>query len=111
MTDTLSAQQHARLARLHYGPTRYEAILTLSGGRRLLVGYSARRSRTGLLNMIQRNGAAILALMPDLTDEHRMTWRTGGFDFGNGARVEWSGRTQRDALMATELPFVGGAAP
>lgn len=108
MSHTLSPTQQAQLARLHDGPTRYEAVLTLADGRRFLVGYAARHSKAGLVAMIRQNGPAILALMPDLTDEHRMTWKAPAFDFGNGARVGWSGRTQRDAIMGGTLPFVGG---
>ena len=107
MGTTLSSEQHAQLARLHNAPTRYEAVLTLADGRRFLVGYSPRHSKAGLLAAIQRVGPAILAKMPDLTDEHRMTWKAAGFDFGNGARVAWSGRTQRDAIMSgATLTFV-----
>ena len=99
---------------LRHQPTRYEIVLTLADGRRMLVGYTPRKSRDGMLGAVQRVGRAILSHMPDLTDEHRMTWKRGGFDMGNGARVAWSGRTQRDALQHGPLPYVaaeaGGAA-
>lgn len=100
-------------AALAHQSTRYEIVLTLADGSRLLVGYTPRKSQTGMLSAVQRVGAAILGFMPDLTNDHRMTWRKGGFDMGNGARIAWSGRTQRDALQHGPLPYVaadGGAA-
>jgi len=105
----LTEQQIVALGRLQHCPTRYEAVLTTPEGQRLLVGYTPRKSKAGLLRAAQRVGPQIVAAMPGLTDEHRMTWAAGGFDLGNGARIAFSGRTQRDAIMAgTELPFLGG---
>lgn len=104
----LTDQQIAALGRLQHGPTRYEVVLTTPDGRRFLVGYTPRKSKPGVLRAAQRVGQQIIAAMPGLTDQHRMTWAAGGFDLGNGARIALSGRTQRDAIMAgTELPFLG----
>jgi len=105
----LTEQQIAELDRLQHAPTRYEVVLTTPDGRRLLVGYTPRKSKPGVLRAAQRVGQQIIAAMPGLTDEHRMTWAAGGFNLGNGARIALSGRTQRDAIMAgDELPFLGG---
>ena len=103
MTTTLE-----KLERIQHYATRYEVALSLSDGRKLLVCYTPRKSRAGLLSAIQQRGKAILAQMPDLSDDARMTYAAAtGFDLGNGSRVHFSGRTQRDAICNNELDFIG----
>ena len=100
-TDTLE-----KLAKLQHFATRYEVVLTLADGVKLLVGYTPRRTRAGLVAAVQFQSGAILARMPGLTDEASMTATRAAVDFGNGARAAFSGRTQREAICAGELPFV-----
>lgn len=102
----LTEAQSAALGRLHHGPTRYEAVLVLPGGDRRLIGYTPRKSKPGLLRAAQRVGRQIVATAA-ITDDAQMTWRAGGFDLGGGARIEFSGRTQRDAIHGGELAWIG----
>lgn len=104
----LSTQQQTQLARLANGPTRYEAVLTLADGSRFLVGYCTRHSKIGLLAALRRVGPAILAKMPGLPDDDTMKWEKGCFRFTSGAKIAFSGRTQRDAIMCGALTFVEG---
>lgn len=87
--------------------TRYEAALIFPDGRRMLVAYVTRHTKAGLLDAIRARGKAILAQMPNLSDDAVMTYsKARGFDLGNGCRVAWTGRTQRDALCGGALPYV-----
>jgi hypothetical protein len=97
-----------RLNRLRNFVTRYEVALTFADGRKMLVCYTPRKNKAGLLSCIQSRGNAILAQMPDLSDDARLTYdKTTGFDLGNGCRVHFTGRTQRDAISNDELGFIG----
>lgn len=88
--------------------TRYEVALTMVDGRKMLVCYTPRKNKSGLLSAIQGRGKSILAKMPDLSDEARMSYAAaGGFNLGNGCRVHFTGRTQRDAICGGELEFIG----
>jgi len=93
----------------HYA-TRYEVALSCSDGRRMLVCYTPRKSRAGLLDAIQSRGRTILAHLPDLPDDARTTYAAAtGFSLGDGARVHFTGRTQRDSICNGELPFIGAS--
>jgi len=108
----LTDQQQRQLERIKHYATRYEVKLTLPDGRAMLVCYTPRKSRAGLLGALQSRGEAILAHMPGLPDDARLTYdKAQGFGLGNGARVAFSGRTQRDAIMAGELSYIGDATP
>jgi hypothetical protein len=103
MTTTL-----AKLERIQNYATRYEVALSLDDGRKLLVCYTPRKNRAGLLSAIQNRGRAILAHMPDLSDDARMSYAAAtGFNLGDGHRVHFTGRTQRDAICSGELDFIG----
>ena len=89
--------------------TRYEVILTNGGGypqgQLLLVGYTPRRSRPGLLEVMRQHGDAIIAVT-GLSDRHIPVYTPStktyhlGFD---GWSVTFSGRTQIDAQDHGEL--------
>jgi hypothetical protein len=88
--------------------TRYEVALTLADGQKMLVCYTPRKNKTGLLDAIQKRGKAILAQMPDISDDARMSYAAAsGFSLGNNCRVHFTGRTQRDAICSDELHFIG----
>ena len=108
----LTDLQTRQLERIKYYATRYEVRLTLPDGRAMLVCYTPRKSKAGLLDALQSRGKAILALMPEMPEDSRLTYtKAQGFALGNGARVAFSGRTQRDAIMAGALPYIGDATP
>jgi hypothetical protein len=108
MTD----HQQRQLERIKHHATRYEVRLTLPDGRTMLVCYTPRKSKAGLIDALQSRGKAILAHMPDLPEDAPLTYdKAQGFGLGNGARVVFSGRTQRDAIMCGALPYIGDATP
>lgn len=108
----LTDQQQRQLERIKYYATRYEVRLTLPDGRARLVCYTPRKNKTGLLIAMQERGEKILALMPEMPEDSRLTYnKARGFIMGNGASVAFSGRTQRDAIMSGALPYIGDSAP
>jgi hypothetical protein len=97
-----------KLEALRHYATRYEVALSFADGRKMLVCYTPRKNKTGLLNVIQDRGKAVLAQMPDLSDDARLTYAAEtGFSLGNGCRIHFTGRTQRDAICGNELEFIG----
>jgi hypothetical protein len=95
-------------AALHNHPTRYEVELHTADGRRFLVGYTPRRSFTGLLAAVRKMGKSILAITN--LPEDATTSRNGtALGLGYGHVIRFTGRTQRDAIVGGELPFVGRA--
>lgn len=97
-----------KLEALRNYSTRYEVALSFADGRKMLVCYTPRKNKSGLLDAIQGRGKAILAQMPDLSDDARLTYKAAtGFDFGNGTRAHFTGRTQRDAICNGEMDFIG----
>jgi len=73
----------------------------------MLVAYTPKRSKAGLLDAIRGKGATILTYIPDLPDTPYTYSKTSGFILGDGTRINFSGRTQHDAIVLGELPFVG----
>lgn len=93
----------AKLARLQNHHTRYEIVAT-NGPDKILVGYSARKGRRGLLGMVRLHAEAWMSFTGD-----------NGLNFAKRAadgammgkwKINFSGRTQRDAILAGELPFI-----
>ena len=95
-----------RLSLLRNYATRYEAICVSADARRALVAYSGRHSFQGLVAAVRRNGAAVAAFL-GLDDTAIMSRKGARLAFSNGAMIEWSDRTQRQAIMEGELPWVG----
>jgi hypothetical protein len=91
--------------------TRYEITATHSDGRAFLVAYTPRLTRPGLLHAIQVRSEAIVAKLGaavgDRFDVHlkpRIHATLAGWTIG------FTGRTQHEAKMAGELPFIAGRA-
>jgi hypothetical protein len=104
----LTENQIRKLERLKHHATRYEVALTLPSGAQMLVCYTPRKNKTGLLIAMQERGEKILAQMPEMPEDCRVSYdRALGFMFGNGARVHFTGKTQRDSILTGELPFIG----
>lgn len=97
----------SRLAALQNRATRYELVAT-DGTRTVLAGYT-RKGRRGLLSML----AAHANDWEALTGDTGLTWAKKAADGATmGAwKIKFSGRTQRDALLATELPFFRSLLP
>jgi hypothetical protein len=93
-----------RLARLANHHTRYELIAVSPEGRRVLLGYTARRSRSGLRAMLRQNAPSVVAVCG--SDSFGLAKRAADGATVGAWRVVFSGRTQREAIIAGELPFV-----
>ena len=107
----LTDKQYRQLERIKHYATRYEVRLTLPDGRAMLVCYTKRKSKAGLFHSLQSRGEAILAHMPEMPEDSRLTYnKAQGFMLGNGASVTFSGRTQRDCILAGALPYIGDSA-
>jgi hypothetical protein len=95
---------HNKLARLHNRRTAYE-LVAVNGDQRVLVCYSAERSRNALYRICCKRAAALLAL----TGAESITWAKRSADGGMmGAwSIRFSGRTQRECYIEGELAYVG----
>jgi hypothetical protein len=98
----MDEQTLAKLASLKNYHTRYEIAAT-RGTERVLIGYSARKGRRGILSMAQTNGEKFAEYFQ--VDALQFGKRaTDGATAGEWT-VNFSGRTQRDAILSGELPF------
>lgn len=105
----MNAAAQSRLAALHRRLTKYECVARLDDGRTFLLGYSVQRGRRAMIAMIQRNGRALLAQLPGLTDDAVFRF-SGGHDawtahIGDRCAVSW-GETERSAIVRGEYPRV-----
>ncbi len=98
-----------KLALLHNRRTTYEITATKDGEPSILIGYSPRLSRIGLLRAMQHVGARMIERLA-IGDSDETAWHTKPHvhcTFTNGWTVGFTGRTHRDAIMSEELPFIG----
>jgi hypothetical protein len=99
----MTPEQLRKLARIKNYRTRYEVIMSSGVDRRLVV-YMSGRSFRQLLCAIQDRIENIKAVAgADVWVNSRK------FTAGDWA-IEFSGRTQREAILAGEYPFIGKAA-
>jgi hypothetical protein len=91
-----------KLARLKNRNTRYEVVLTNGSEEKYLVLYTAQHSNRGLIAAIRQRYDAILA---KTGGELPYAVKAGQKFAGNEWRCFFSGRTQREAIMAGELEF------
>lgn len=85
-------------------PTRYE-VCAERDGVRLLVGYTARRSRPGMLELCRRDGtAAALLAMSEPPGGYMAVWAWAmpwkpreSASIGDGWVVRFTGRTEKEA--------------
>jgi hypothetical protein len=106
----LTSTQLAKLARIKNYSTRYELIVENDGIRHLVV-YTPRRNRQGLISAIECSVAHGLSA---LTGVDSITFSKRGDEpsaIVGKWRIRFSGRTQRDAIIQGELPWVGDLAP
>jgi len=97
----LTTQQ--KLDRLKNYRTRYELIASHPDGRKLLIRYTARQGRRGLLDALTMDAARVCQVL-GADDIH---WGKRAADGGHMGEwtVKFSGRTQREAILGGELPF------
>lgn len=94
----MTASQTAELERLKNRATRYELVLE-RGAERLRLCYTARKNRRGMIDAIFRLGAELGAFtgQKEVRFGHGATAQLGDW------AVRFSGRTQREAVLAGEL--------
>lgn len=92
-----------RLKSLKYHATKYEIVATHKDGRKVLVGYTPRKGRQGLWAMVAKNATAWIAF----SGEGSLTFAKRAADGATAGdwNINFSGRTQRDAIINGELPF------
>jgi hypothetical protein len=100
----MEATLERKLARISNRQTRYEVLaLHPENYRSMLIGYTSRHSLRGLVDIFYQNAAAFIRLV----GETRGTRVDGKVVCDNGWIVQISGRTQREAYLSGERPFVG----
>lgn len=97
----------ARLERIARYGTRYEITATKAGEATLLIGYTPRLSRPGLIDMLRRVGPEVVGRLA-IGDKDRIAFGTKPRPWAEtaGWRIAFSGRTQREAIINGEHPFV-----
>jgi hypothetical protein len=104
----MDAVLSAKLSRLQNRHTRYEIAATHPDGRKLLIAYSARKNRQGLIAAVHAYGVAIVRNLK-LPEDVRMYPGKRACDpitIGEWS-FAFSGRTQRDCILSGELPSMG----
>lgn len=99
-----------KLARLteQHKYTRYECIAENAAGEKMLLAYSMQTGRRSLLDCAQKHGPQLIAWLkigPDASLEFLKPANRGA-QIGP-ASLRFSGRTQRDAIIEGEHPFIG----
>ena len=107
--STLSVVQISKLNSLHNRASRYEVLATFAateshGETRVLIGYTCHRSRHGLLKCCQAQGQAIIDAFGICDNDRFIPAKraAGGFTIGKWS-FNFSGRTQREAIMEGEI--------
>ena len=102
----LTTTQITRLEALRNRLTGYEVAAVRADGSRALVGYTRRHSGQGARALAENKREAILAYLGPA--EHCTVKRSrNGWDFSDGSKITFTGRTERDAIQMGELPPVG----
>ena len=111
---SLSEEQSRKLAALCNRPTRYEIAVTARDGRQARVCYSVRQSFYVFFSIVDSNAAKLgtfLAQQAVHADFHRrdkIALLYGGPEKRAPCigRICYTGRTERDAIRAGELPGI-----
>jgi len=99
----LTDRQLRRLESIKNYHTRYEALLVGPEGQEILLGYTSRKSRRGLLEMLRRHPDDVLAFVQR---DGTVSYGRQTINFSSGWRAVFSGRTERDAILLGEKPFI-----
>ena len=96
----MTENQNAKLEAIKNRATRYELVLTnLDSGEKRRLCYTSKKNRTGLFAAIRSNGTELVAFSgsEDFKLEGKASASIGRWS------VAFSGRTQREAIIAGEL--------
>jgi len=105
----LTETQAAKLARIQNYRTRYEVIAEMPGRAPMLVCYLSSLSRHGLLEAMRGRSERIikaLGIGPDDTITFAGSTQTRPQAQIGAWTIRLSGRTQRDAIIAGEHPYL-----
>ena len=85
--------------------TKYEVTATHTDGSSVLIGYTARLSRPGLLALMRHRGPAVVAHLR-IGDKDQISFTTKPRPAAkvNAWTVGFTGRTKREAKQIGELP-------
>ena len=103
MQTTQTNDVLAKLSRIKNYSTRYEMVATnATTGESVLVCYTPRNNRRGMLDAIRNRAEAIKTLAnTDAATVGRIQVVVGDWT------IRFSGRTQREAIIGGELRFIG----
>jgi len=99
----MSPELTAKLTRIQNFKTRYEIIATGPDGTKILAGYTSRKSRVGVLKMVQQHADSWVKVTGDDSiglGKGVLTASMGDWEFA------FSNRTQREAYIGGEVEFI-----
>lgn len=104
----LSPEQTRKLDRIQGYRTLYEMAVIRADGAKALVCYTSPPSRRHMWDAICKRSDKILAFTGTAQNGERMGFlgKAKEVRIGNGAIIRLTGRTQRDAIIEGELPYV-----
>lgn len=98
----MTENQTTKLEALKHYATRYELVLTnLDSGEKRRLCYTGKKNRVGLFSAIRNNGPELVAFCG--SEDFKMTGKASA-SIGRWS-VAFSGRTQREAIIAGELAW------
>ena len=102
----MTNEQFSKLEAIQRRATRYElAAIHGDGTTRVLIGYTSRQSRSGIMAKCRQHGELVCKLTCP-TGEEIMSWpkpASSGMRIGSDWSIRFTGRTQRDAILEGEL--------
>ena len=85
----------------HYAATRYEIAIIDATGKATVVGYSARKTKTQLMNVARENGKAIAAMLTEEQMDAPLRFiASKALVVGGCVHVAFTGRTEQQAFAA-----------
>jgi hypothetical protein len=99
----MTPELERKLERLRHYSTRYE-VVGRNGDVTILAGYTSKKTRHGLLGMVRQHGEAWVEYANSTSLQFRGK-AADGVQVGEWT-ITFSGRTQREAYIAGEHPFV-----
>jgi hypothetical protein len=95
-----------QLARIQNRHTAYE-VAAVKDGQRILILYTIHKSRHGLLSACRKYGEDVVKVLGIRETDMLIPAKRAADGFTLGAwSVRFTGRTQREAIIEGELPFV-----
>lgn len=101
-------KQLRKLSRIKGRATLYEVALVRADGTKVLLAYTNRTSKEGIMSAISQRALAVIAFIGHGLIDMRMYPKRGTKDIAmdGGATVTLTGRTQRDAIIDGELDSI-----